>query len=70
MWVSHAQRLYGDDMMYGDPSTMISHIQSEFEGGIKWDYAKAQRQLVRTQHKGTNAPQCQVQTKVGLHGPI
>ena len=53
IWVSHAQRLHGDDMMYGDPSTMISHIQSEFEGRIKWDYAKAQRQQVRTQHKGT-----------------
>ena len=53
IWVPHAQRLYGDDMMCGDPSTMISHIQSEFEGGIKWGYAKAQRQHVRAQHRGT-----------------
>ena len=52
IWVSHAQRLYGDDMMHGDPSTMTPHIQSEFEGGIKWGYAKAQRQHVRTQLKG------------------
>ena len=32
---------------------MAPHIQSEFEGGIRWDYAKAQRQQVRAQHKGT-----------------
>ena len=31
---------------------MISHIQSEFEGRIKWDYAKAQRHE-RTQHRDT-----------------
>ena len=48
----HAQRLYGDDMMYGDPSTMTPHIQSEFEGGIKWGYAKTQRHYVRAQLKG------------------
>ena len=50
IWVSHGQRLYGDDMIYGDPSTMISHIQSEFEGRIRWDYAKAQRQHEVGQH--------------------
>ena len=32
---------------------MISHIQSEFEGGIKWGYAKAQRQHIGAEHKGT-----------------
>ena len=53
IWAPHAQRLYGDDMIYGDPSTMISHIQSEFEGRIKWDFAKAQRQHERAQHRGT-----------------
>ena len=40
IWAPHAQRLYGDDMMYGGPSTMVSHTQSEFEGGVKWGYAK------------------------------
>ena len=31
---------------------MIPHIQSEFGGGIKWGYAKAQRHE-RAQHRDT-----------------
>ena len=42
--------LYGDDMMHGGPSTMAPHVQSEFEGGIKWGFAKAQRQHEVGQH--------------------
>jgi hypothetical protein len=40
IWVTHAQRLYGDDMMYGDPDTLISHIQQEFVGRLEWDWGK------------------------------
>ena len=39
--------------MHGGPSTMTPHIQSEFEGGIKWGHAKAQHQQMGAQHKGT-----------------
>ena len=31
----------------------IPHIQSQFEGGVKWGSAKAQRQHERAQHRGT-----------------
>ena len=58
IWVSHAQRLYGNDMMYGDPSSMLSHIQSEFESRIKWDYAKTQRLYVKAQLKGNKKRPC------------
>ena len=35
IWVTHAQRLYGTDMMYSDPTTLLSHIQQEFENRIR-----------------------------------
>ena len=37
IWVTHAQRLYGDDMMYGDPQALLSHIKSEFFSRLEWD---------------------------------
>ena len=58
IWVSHAQRLYGNDMMYGDPSSMLSHIQSEFESRINWGFAKTQRHYEKTHLKGTMMRPC------------
>ena len=40
IWVTHAQRLYGDDMMYGDPQALLSHIKSEFFSRLEWDWRR------------------------------
>ena len=48
IWVTHAQRLYGDDMMYGDPDTLISHIQQEFVGRLEWDWGKSMHKQAKT----------------------
>ena len=51
IWVSHAQRLYGDDMIYGDPSSMLTHIQLELDSRIHWHWAKLRRHHDRAHHK-------------------
>ena len=40
IWVSHAQRLYGDKLSYDDPASLTQHIQSEFESRLHWDWNK------------------------------
>ena len=37
---------------------MLSHIQSEFESRINWDFAKTQRHYEKTQLKGTMTRPC------------
>ena len=37
---------------------MLSHIQSEFESRIKWDFAKTQRLYEKAQLKGNKTRPC------------
>ena len=55
-WVTHAQRLCGDDMMYGDPHSLLSHIQQEFISRLEWDWNKTMQKHTKshcgsTQHR-------------------
>jgi hypothetical protein len=53
IWVTHAQRLYGTDMMYSDPTSLLSHIQQEFESRIKWDWNKFRHKHTHTHISNT-----------------
>ena len=41
IWVSHAQRLYGDDMQYDNPSSLTTHIQHQFIDRLHWEWSRA-----------------------------
>ena len=56
IWVSHAQRLYGDKLSYEDPASLTHHIQSEFESRLHWDWDKMASKNAKT-HNTTNKPQ-------------
>ena len=66
IWVSHAQRLYGDDMIYGDPSSMLAHIQLELDSRIHWHWAKFQRHHEKSHQKaGKRRPSVDFKAKWG-----
>ena len=66
IWVSHAQRLYGDDMIYGDPTSMLKHIQLELDSRINWHWAKFQRHHEKSHHKaGKRRPSVGFKAKWG-----
>ena len=51
--MSHAQRLYGDDMMYDDPMSLLSHIQQELKNRILWDWKRVLQRHTKTHQKQT-----------------
>ena len=42
-------------MMYGDPDTLISHIQQEFVGRLEWDWGKLMHKHAKT-HNTSKKP--------------
>ena len=61
--MSHAQRLYGDDMMYDDPMSLLAHIQQEFESRILWDWKKILQRHTKTHYKTSLSPQATMKHK-------
>ena len=66
IWVTHAQRLYGDDMMHGDPESLLSHIQQEFVSRLEWDWNKIMQRHAKS-HNATahNKPSHVLQQRWG-----
>ena len=42
-------------MIYGDPASMLTHIQVEFDSRISWHWAKFQRHQERSQRKASQS---------------
>ena len=60
IWVTHAQRPYGDDMMYGGPESLLSHIQQEFASRLEWDWNKIMQRHAKTHSATTRRKPSQV----------